>query len=350
MSHLPNCAWTRFVLNGWRCQRNFRILLLLLLLSVELHSASAQMETAPSGWVEGSGSTYNPSETHATRAEGAGGKNANLSDSIGIGPRPYLGPQSYVDPRFKQRPLRYDIKPISLNPPKKRGHKPRHPTITSNSDRLAALPPGLRVGTIFDKNSLHSGLDNLDWFKIPSWMAGRWMRTKQAVMWMENYVTGEERNEPSTIPKIEYADLGAQYDNQHNIWNACLVKSTVEETYDGILRVRLVRTQEPRVVSNQKVVLRDVYVGLKVNKETNIITECQQVETITTYVPINENTMTTTMSVEIFGEEGLPIRLQENVALDRRVSPFAPIDSFNGADIKNSFLDFLKSKGLSDMK
>jgi hypothetical protein len=201
---------------------------------------------------------------------------------------------------------------------------------------------------MFDERSLRAGTDNSDWYKIPDWLAGKWSRNEETIVSTYYYDTQQQNNEPHTIAETEYADFGSQYDKARNVWHCRLATKGIADC-GSYLSVAFIRTQEPLLVSEAKVAIRDLFVELEVNKETGVITKSEQVESITRYVPVQDGVMKTMMSVKIFGEEGSPVRIQKNLAYDKRIAPFAPVDKYKGTDIKQSFVNFLKTNSLVDL-
>jgi len=304
-------------------------------------------KTAPSGWIEDAPEDRSGS-TPKTRPPNSGG----ASQKSSAGGTPALPGSASHALRGNASPSR---DPASSALPSPAADSTRQPgdkrplqAVISHVEQLPPLPSGLRVGAQFDERMLRAGTDNLDWYKIPDWLAGKWSRNEETIISTYYYDTQQQNNEPHTIAETEYADFGSQYDRAHNVWHCRLATKGIADC-GSYLSVAFIRTQEPLLVSDAKVAIRDLFVELEVNKETGVITKSEQAESITRYMPVQDGVMKTMMSVKIFGEDGSPVRLQKNLAYDKRMAPFAPLDKYKNTDIKQSFLNFLKTNSLVDL-
>ncbi len=109
------------------------------------------------------------------------------------------------------------------------------------------------------------------------------------------------------------------------------------------------QSQEPLHVADDVVVIRDVFVEVQVNKETNVILHSSQAESITKYRPVRDGLIKTLMSVKVFKEDGTPYTIQKNTAFDKRVESFKPTDVFKDQNLRKNFADFLHATGKDEL-
>lgn len=217
-----------------------------------------------------------------------------------------------------------------------------------HSVQLPSLPATMRAGASFDEKNLPDTSKREKWYMIPDWFAGEWLRDQETVISTYYFDSHQQVNEPKTIALHETAEFGEQRDRAGNIWHYRLASKGVAER-DSTLSVAIVESQEPLEVTDKKVVMRDVFVELQVNKSTMTIMESNQAESITTYTPWNDGLIRTFVSVKFFQEDGSPKALQKNVSFEKRTKPFAVLNEWKGQNLRQSFIDFLHCAGKDDL-
>jgi len=213
-----------------------------------------------------------------------------------------------------------------------------------HSQILPALPRSLDVGADFNQALLSASPPIDGWYWIPDWLAGDWRREQETVVSSVDFRTGEENREPHTISATEIAQFGVQRDRFGGVWHCRLATGGMADCGD-YLSVALVQSQEPVVVSQEKVIVRDVFTELQVNKETHAIMYSAQAESLTRYQPARDGVLNTTTSIKFFDEHGMPLKGQHNQSYDMRTKPFVPLDSYKGKDLRTLFRQFLVSQG-----
>lgn len=217
-----------------------------------------------------------------------------------------------------------------------------------HSDELRPLPQNLQSGAIFDERSIPKTADDVGWYEIPNWLAGKWLRDEETILSTYFFDTGTKQNEPRTIAERELADFGFQRDKNGKIWHCRLASKGVSDL-GSYLAVAFVQSQEPLHVSDDLVVIRDVFVEVQVNKETNVIMHSSQAESITKYRPVSDGVIKTSMSVKVFKEDGTPYTVQKNIAMDKRMEIYKTTDAFKGQNLRKNFADFLHATGRDDL-
>jgi hypothetical protein len=213
-----------------------------------------------------------------------------------------------------------------------------------HSDELAPLPQNLQTGSIYDEKSIAKTADEIGWYEIPDWLAGKWLREEETILSTYFFESKVQQNEPRTIAEREVADFGFQRDKLGHVWHCRLAAKGVSDC-GSYLAIAFVQTQEPLHVADDLVVIRDVFIEVQVNKETNVILHSSQAESITRYRPVRDGLIKTLMSVKVFKEDGTPYTIQKNTAFDKRLQPFKITEVFNGKNLHQNFVDFLRATG-----
>lgn len=218
-----------------------------------------------------------------------------------------------------------------------------------HSQELPALPASLRVGATFDNKLLSGSSSSADgWYHIPAWLAGGWHRDQETVIYSQDYQTGNENREPHIISGVQDAQFGVQQDRSGGIWHCRLARAGVADC-GSYLSCALIQSQEPVLVSGDKVLIRDVFTMLHVNKETGAIIYSAQSESLTRYEPMQDGVIKTTSSLKTFDADGMPQKRQINVSYDKRMEPFSVLNSYKGSDLRTEFSQFLKSDGKENL-
>jgi hypothetical protein len=216
-----------------------------------------------------------------------------------------------------------------------------------HSQSLPPLPNALSVGSTFNR-ALLKGSPPIDgWYWIPDWLAGDWRRDEETIVSSYDYRTQDENNEPHTIVATEIAQFGVQRDRFGGIWHCRLAANGMADCGD-YFSVALVQSQEPEVVSQDKVIIKDVFTELHVNKETNAIIYAAQAESLTRYRPERDGVLNSKVSVKFFDQSGMALKGQRNQSFVVLTKPFVPVDSYKGMDLRSLFKQFLISNGKAD--
>lgn len=217
-----------------------------------------------------------------------------------------------------------------------------------HSDELRPLPRNLQSGAIYDERTVPKTADDQGWYQIPDWLAGKWLRDQETILSTYFFDSKVQQNEPRTIAEREIADFGFQRDKTGKVWHYRLASKGVSDC-GSYLAIAFVQSQEPLHVADDVVVVRDVFVEVQVNKETNLILHSSQAESITKYRPVRDGLIKTSMSVKVFKEDGTPYTVQRNTAFDKRMESFKTTDVFKEQNLRKNFSEFLHSAGKDEL-
>ncbi|MBK9142503.1 MAG: hypothetical protein IPM23_08415 [Candidatus Melainabacteria bacterium] len=217
-----------------------------------------------------------------------------------------------------------------------------------HADRLAPVPYGLQVGSIFDEKILSRPRSGLVWYRVPRWLAGKWKRTNEILVYEHDFETGQTFTGQRSILSQQVADFGFQLDRAGHVWHCNLASRGVSDR--GSYRsIALVEMQEPVRINRDEIVFKERFLVLEVMNGSNAVSRSQRVESLTRYRPAGKGLLETTMSVKVYNQDGSPSKEQHNVSHDRVIRRFELVDSYKGEDVRSDFVKFLSATGRQDL-
>lgn len=217
-----------------------------------------------------------------------------------------------------------------------------------HSGQLPAIPDHLQAGSVFDSRQLDVGSDKLVWYRIPSWLAGQWQRRMETRVFSQDIASGYTDRSQNTFMSEQTASFGVQKDKDGNIWN-CNLKPSAVSDHGSYQSIALMRSKEPVRSSDKEIIFREIYTVLDVQKESKLITDSYQMESLTRHRPLPDGSLETHMSFEVYNAGGTPRSIQENTAHEMHVGPPDLIDVYKGRDLKKDFAEFLKNRNLENL-
>lgn len=224
--------------------------------------------------------------------------------------------------------------------------------LTGEIEHADVVPPiegKLRPGDIFDRGNLpaKTGRGVNDWYRIPSWLAGRWHKEVQTDYYRFNYLT----NDTDTSTRVHKASSdgtwGTQKDNQGNIWQFDPAPySDVVDAGDETV-VQIVRLCEPIESTVDRFVKRSIDTQLRVDKATGKIKSVETGEQITVITPQSDVLIKRETSSKVFDHTGKPLLKGKSFAYENRLAPFTPQNFYRGQDMRQLFQEFLKLSGIT---
>jgi hypothetical protein len=190
----------------------------------------------------------------------------------------------------------------------------------------------------------------VEWFMIPGWMAGVWMKNGDMTTSVTDLRTGmsSARNE-WTENKLQ-AVWGHQQDAQGNYWHVNLLPSERDGASSGKL-VRFITVAQQCVNSSpQQLMTRTHYVVSESNPWNNQPIDTFQQESFNHYALAAQNQLVNSSSNRVFTYEGVPVREGTLVSQFAKIGQFTPVASLNGVDLRTSLNDYLQSHALGHLK
>ena len=218
---------------------------------------------------------------------------------------------------------------------------------------LGSVDENLRPGKPF----LQSQLPKLDdwtngrWCRIPNWMAGKdWVHEQSTSVYREDLRAHTVDTTQTTETDSGIETWGWQRDKNGDTWQYNPAPFMSRDDGDKEFTVHL--HHEPwETVSFEpdRMVFRAVGTHIDVDKQSNLITNATQAETILVFTPIAEGVMRTDYSAKIFDEDGQPKSLRKSFRINRRQVPFEAWNYHNGRDVRTAFYQFLAANGMSHL-
>ena len=189
-----------------------------------------------------------------------------------------------------------------------------------------------------------------EWFMVPSWMAGAWMKNGDMTTGVTDLRTGSSSTQNEwTENKLE-AVWAHQQDAQGNYWHVILLPSERDGSSSG-KRVRFVTVAQQCLDSTpQQLMTRCHYIVSESNPWSNQPIDTFQQESLNHYALVAQNQMVNTSSNRIFTYQGMPVRDGSLVSQFAKIGQFAPLASLNGIDLRASLNDYLQSHALGHLR
>lgn len=189
-----------------------------------------------------------------------------------------------------------------------------------------------------------------EWFMIPPWLAGRWVKEGDLTVCYTDLRTGQ-KSYPNiwTDNKLE-CTWGHQKDAAGNFWHVNLLPCERDGKSDGKLVRFLTVMQKCEQTDNQALVTRTHYVVSESNFWTGQAVDMFQQESLNHYMMGADRNMVNMSTNRVFTYQGSPVRDGQLKTEFNRLAGFSPTTSLNGIDLKASLDDYLDSHGMSNLK
>lgn len=185
----------------------------------------------------------------------------------------------------------------------------------------------------------------VQWFMIPLWMAGTWIKDGDLTTKLTNLRTGQSSYSGAWTENRLQAQWGHQVDRQGNIWHVNLLPAE----RDGLSAGKQVRfltvAQECERSTPADLVTRTHYVVTESQEWSGQPIDTFQQESINHYALNADRELINTSSNRVFSYSGQPERDGELVSKFRKIAEFTPTALMGGIDLKASLSDYLRSIG-----
>lgn len=218
-----------------------------------------------------------------------------------------------------------------------------------HSERLPSLAPQLQAGALFNAGTLNQAIPNNDWYWIPSWFAGQKHVETETVLQDYNFRTGQSININRVITNRQDLTIGFQQDRNGQIWEYKRAPYNTAVESDTFYTAMMVRNRDPLKVTQEMVVLRLLQTSVDVDKRSNRILKTLQEEQINTYLPVSPGLMSMQSSIKSFSADGSPLLQESSLRYVSTKAPFAPINYYQGQDMRALFQNYLLSHGLANL-
>lgn len=189
----------------------------------------------------------------------------------------------------------------------------------------------------------------VEWFMIPRWMAGAWLKDGDMTTKVTDLRTGMTSSQNEWTENRMEAVWGHQQDAQGNYWHVNILPAERDGNSAGKL-VRFVTVAQKCESTNAKELMtRTHYVVSESNPWNNQPIDTFQQESLNHYALGGQNQMVNSSSNRVFTYQGVPVREGQLVSQFARIRDFSPLTSLNGVDLKASLTDYLQSHSLGHL-
>jgi hypothetical protein len=216
-------------------------------------------------------------------------------------------------------------------------------------DALPGLPDQFHVGSQFDQSALQGLTPDNVWFPIPNWFAGKWHGESRTVDFIEDCQSGVHESPHAVMKEVQDTTMGYQRDKTGQIWHFVEIPRWRKvEDQKGFAYLHALRED---VLDNDAshVVLKILNNQMLVDGGKQTILSSHQVQQIGTYIPVEDGLVRLDASLKTFDADGSPKIHEECSALMKRTAPYEDLNTLNGLDLKQLFIEYLKKTGRQDL-
>ncbi len=190
----------------------------------------------------------------------------------------------------------------------------------------------------------------VDWFMLPNWMAGVWLKDGDMTTSVTDLQTGVSSTQNEWTPNRLEATWGHQQDAEGNYWHANVLPSERDGSSAGKLVRFLLLARQCESSSPQQMVTRTHYIVSESNPWNNQPLDTFQQESLNHYALNSQGQLLNSSSNRVFSYQGTPIREGHLVSQFAKIKQFTPVASLNGFDLRASLNDYLESHSLGHLR
>lgn len=216
-----------------------------------------------------------------------------------------------------------------------------------HKETLPPVPSNMQKGSVFSSPAIQP---QVQWFPVPDWLAGTWMKEGDVETFAEDFRTGRHQNMRVWINNRVRLSFGHQVDAQGTIWHAEVVPFRADGQKAGATDERYVMEMSCLNSTPQVVVLRFRSVVSEVEPRSRRVLESKQQEEIVTFEPSAGTTskIGTKSSIKSFSAFGQPLFQYETQTNRTRIADFVPTATLEGLDLQSSLYQFLEASNMED--
>ena len=221
------------------------------------------------------------------------------------------------------------------------GYIPDYGVGHPQSDQQQVSTPLLRAGT----STLNY---NIEWFKIPKWMAGAWFKDGDLTTQETDLRTGMSVNKSIWTDNKMQVIWGHQQDALGNIWHVNLLPSERDGTSAG-KKVRFVTLKQfCEQSTEQQMITRTLYAVGEFDALRGQPIDSFQQESLNHYAYGPQGELVNVSSNRVFNYAGRPMRDGQILSKYTKLGGFKPMENLRGVDLKAALKDYLSSQGAMD--
>jgi len=219
-----------------------------------------------------------------------------------------------------------------------------------HSETVAPIPLQYGPGAKMDEQSLPKLIPENRWYPVPNWLAGTWQFKTETVTFLRSFDKKQYPPVPFTLHNEFQKTYGYQKDKSGQVWDYLKAPFRHKAKLDGGLVGYVTEGTLEVVKSNNEEVLRRLTgVDSIVDSESQAIVLTNQKECFNRLTQFGEDAIHLDGSTKIFGMDGAAQVLKFSNMLGMRTKPFEIVDSLDGQNLRQMFVDFLKGNGKADL-
>lgn len=220
--------------------------------------------------------------------------------------------------------------------------------IQGGIEHKEVLPPvsaGFKAGARF---SAPTQAARVEWFPVPDWLAGAWLKNGDMETYVHDFRTGQEIKKPIWLNNKVRLSFGHQRDSLGTIWHAEILPFRADGNRGNAMDRRYVMDMSCLKSEPESVALRFHSNVVRVDPDDSLVETTTQQEEIVTFRPDHDGMIATTSSTRTFDENGRPIVQSASNAERTKLAEFEPVAQVNGIDLAASLSQFLISRNMQN--
>lgn len=190
----------------------------------------------------------------------------------------------------------------------------------------------------------------VEWFMIPSWMAGVWMKSGDMTTQVTDLRTGASSKVNEWTENRLESSWGHQQDSQGNYWHVNILPAERDGNSAGKLVRFLTVNQRCESSTPQQLITRTHYVVSESNPWNKQVFDTFQQESLNHYALEKQNQLLNSSSNRVFSYQGVPVRDGHLVSEFQKIGQFTPTANLNGIDLRASLNDYLATHSMGHLR
>jgi hypothetical protein len=215
-------------------------------------------------------------------------------------------------------------------------------------EKLPSLPDDYQVGGRVDLEQLTALTPNNLWYPIPNWFGGKWHSESMTVTRVQDCDSGKTEKVNVVRKEIADVDHGQQRDKTGQIWEFIQIPRVVKVVVDAGTCYLTCSRQDIIQSDPSGVVFKALTSQITVDKKQKVVAS-EQVQQISRSRLIDEGMVQVEGTLKNFSATGDPEQIQTVEKVIHRTAPYQDIDTRDGLNLKQLFIEFLKKTGRENL-
>ncbi|MBX9720789.1 MAG: hypothetical protein K2X81_05305 [Candidatus Obscuribacterales bacterium] len=209
------------------------------------------------------------------------------------------------------------------------------------SESVNPVSAELKVHKLFSSVTLPVEGKDDNWYQIPKWRAGLYHREKQ--------VDHSKFGDIESVSKVDHL-YGMQVDKNGGIWHHDSWPRITKISLDGYSQYKIINRYEPITLSSKEYCVKVSSTNIDVDDKTGKITRVAKQEEFDRYFPAGNGVARGDCLIKGFSARGGTNTEIETCSVEESlVKPFSVLNNFRGKDLHESFVNFLKAHGHTEL-